>query len=267
MSNPILIDDLDLVDLDAKHYVRNSSLQNGLAKTILSNYRLSQDAHILDVGCGDGRITAELANHANQGRVIGLDPSPSMIEFASGNFKKTKFPNLHFQLGMAEDIAFPQQFDLIVSFSCFHWLKNPKKAIRRLSSSLKQGGEMLVLTYPKESPYYRYLQIALKNYPEYCHLSANNTMLSANEYKNLFLKNELEILDFEQQNLFAFYNNREEIKEYIKGWLNSYVCLPEYLHDSFLEDVSQAVINDPTIRKGEKIGIPYTALVIKARKQ
>ena len=54
---------------------------------------------------------------------------------------------------------------------------------------------------------------------------------------------------------------------YIKGWLNSYVCLPESLHASFLDDVGRAVINDPAImQRGEGMDIPYTALVIKIRK-
>jgi trans-aconitate 2-methyltransferase len=265
MKNTILND--DLLDLDAGHYVKHSSLQNSLAKKILSTYRLNPRAHILDVGCGDGRVTAELAKHVNQGKVLGIDASPGMIEFASMNYPKTKFPNLDFLQGMAEGIEFLQQFDLIVSFSCFHWLKDPKAVIRRLSSSLKPGGEMLILTYPKESPYYRYLQTALENYPEYYPLSANHAMLSASGYKKLFLKNHMQILDFQQQNLIASYNNSEEIQKYIKGWLNSYVNLPEHLHDSFLQSVSQAVFNDPTTHKGKKIGIPYTALVIKARKQ
>ncbi len=265
MNYAILID--DQVDLDAGYYVQNSSLQNSLARKILSKYRLSPKAHVLDVGCGDGRITAQLAKHVKQGEVVGLDASPSMVEFASNSFSKMNFPNLDFQLGMAEDALFPQQFDLIVSFSCFHWLKDPGKAIRQLSASLKPGGEMLILTYPKESPYYRYLQTALKNYPEYYHLSANNTMLSANEYKKLFLKNQLEILDFQKRDLFAIYNDQKAIQQYIKGWLNSYVQLPDYLYDSFLENVSQAVMSDPTTLKGKKICIPYTALVIKVRKK
>lgn len=264
MSKAILKD--NLLDLDAGYYAKHSSLQNGLAKDILNSYRFNPHAHILDVGCGDGRITAELANHVNQGKVLGIDASPSMIDFASRSFPKTKFANLDFLQGMAEKVDFPQQFDLIVSFSCFHWLKDPKAAIRRLSFSLKEGGEMLILTYPKESPYYRYLEIALEKYPKYYPLSANRTMLSANTYKKLLIKNNLEILNFQQQNLIASYNNPEEIKQYIKGWLNSYVQLPENLYDSFLQDVCQAIANDSTIHKGGKIAIPYTALIIRARK-
>ncbi len=254
-------------DLDAQIYVRHSSLQNTLANKMLSNTSFSPKAYILDVGCGDGRITAELANLVNQGKVIGLDVSVSMIDFASENFTKTKYPNLNFQLGTAENVTFPQQFDHIVSFSCFHWLKNPHKVVRQLKSTLKPKGEMLILTYPKESPYYQYLQTALKNYPEYYHLSSNDSMLTIEEYKQLFLESGFEILDFDPQNLCATYDDYEEVKGFIKGWLNNYVCLPEHLHASFLEDVCHAIRKNPKTCMEGKINIPYTALIIKTKKQ
>ena len=256
----------NLLDLDASHYVKNSSLQNNLAKQILNAYRINPKGNILDVGCGDGRITSELASRADKGKVLGIDASPAMIGFAAETFTKTEFPNLDFVCGMAEKVAIPKKLDLIVSFSCFHWLKDPKSVLRRLRSSLKIGGEILILTYPKESPYYRYLELALKKYPKYCLLSANHTMLSAKDYKKLLNANNFEILNFQQYNFIASYNNVGELKNYIRGWLNSYVQMPEYLHEPFLKQVCQEILNDSSTRKGRKIVIPYTALVMRARK-
>jgi ubiquinone/menaquinone biosynthesis C-methylase UbiE len=254
------------VDLDANLYVKNSSLQNNLAKTILCDYSINSKAYILDIGCGDGRITAELAKMAKDGKVIGIDPSPNMIEFASKNFTKKDFSNLHFRLSMAEDINFVNEFDLVVSFSCFHWLKNPKKAVQLINTALKDQGEILILTYPKESPYYKYLQIALQKYPEYSNDSANIRMLAVADYKKVLCDNNFEIFNFEERHLFATYNNCEELKEYIRGWLSSYVCLPGHLHEAFLEDVSQIVTSDTSTNNNGKISIPYTALIMRGKK-
>jgi trans-aconitate 2-methyltransferase len=254
-------------DLDANYYTKHSFLQNNLAKKVLETLLLNSCAYVLDIGCGDGRITAELATRVKQGKVIGVDASPGMIEFALKNFPKKNFPNLDFLQEMAEKVEFSDQYDLIVSFSCFHWLKDPKLAIRRLSSFLKRNGEFLILTYPKESPYYRYLQTALRKYPDYYLLSANHTMLSSVEYKNVFLENHLEILEFHERHLIESYDTPEEIQRYIKGWLNSYVLLPEALQDAFLQDVSTAVLEDPATHRDKKIEIPYTALIMKARKK
>jgi trans-aconitate 2-methyltransferase len=257
----------NLVDLDASYYVEHSSLQNNLAKEILSSFQISSAAHILDVGCGDGRITAELANHAKQGRVLGIDASPQMIEFAIENFPREGFSNLSFFLGKAEEIDLEQSYDLIVSFSCFHWIKDPKLAIRRLTSCLRIGGELLILTYPKESFYYRHLQAALKKFPEYYPHSANQTMLSIDGYRKLLLEKHFKILEFQQRELTATYSTFEEIQDYIKGWLASYVPIPETLQDSFLLEICNAIREEPTAHRNGKISIPYTALIIKARKE
>ena len=241
----------DLIDLRADYYEKNSSLQNNLAREVLKAYQVSPKAHILDIGCGDGKITAELAKLATKGKVLGIDSSPSMVKFASKCFPKKKFPNLDFSQKKAEKIELSQKLDLIVSFSCFHWLREPEAAFQRLSTSLKQDGELLILTYPKESPYYRYLETALEKYPDYKNLSAYHTMLSINGYQDILSRNGLEILSFQQCNFIASYNNSSEIQEFIKGWLNSYVPLPENLHQKFLRDVCQAVLDDSKTRERE----------------
>ena len=253
-------------DLDATHYTRHSSLQNGLAKDVLNTLHISPEDSILDVGCGDGRITAELARRALKGSVEGLDACLSMIEYATVNFPNDHFPNLHFQLVPIENKQFSHPFNLITSFSCFHWLKDPKKVMQKLMGSLKEGGELLILTYPKESPYYQYLERALENYPGYKHLSANHTMLSAQEYNDFFLENHFEIRNFEAKTIFATYNSEDEIYHFIKSWVNNYILLPENLQDQFIREVIQLVLNDPSTQKNSTISIPYTALIMRVQK-
>jgi ubiquinone/menaquinone biosynthesis C-methylase UbiE len=46
----------------------------------------ARDEHILDVGCGDGKVTAELARAVPKGSVTGIDASPEMIRFARKTF-------------------------------------------------------------------------------------------------------------------------------------------------------------------------------------
>lgn len=251
-------------DLDATHYIQHSTLQNDLATSILNSLSVPAEARILDVGCGDGRITAELAKRAITGHVDGVDISPSMIQSASDRF--AEFPNLHFKLSSIEDADFPESFDLITSFSCFHWLKEPQKILQKLASRLVRGGELLILTYPKESPYYRYLETALEKYPEYKHLSANTTMLSAQEYRDFFEENHFSILQFDEKTIFAEYRNQEEIFGFIKGWVNNYVLLPSEQQEPFINDVVQAILDDPTTKCDSLIKVPYTALIMKIQK-
>lgn len=253
-------------DLNPDHYTKHSSLQSGHAHEIIEGLHIDSKASILDVGCGDGRNTAELAQHALKGSVLGLDISPSMIEFASRTFSEERFPNLHFQLSSIEEAKFPHPFNLITSFSCFHWLKDPKTIIQKLSLSLEKNGELLILTYPKESPYYQYLEKALEKYPEYRSLSANKTMLSAQEYRAFFQDNQFVILDFKEETIFAEYKDQQEIFNFIKGWVNNYILLPEHLQDKFVWDVIQLIMEDPSVQKQPLIRVPYTALTMRVQK-
>jgi trans-aconitate methyltransferase len=257
---------MNVPDHNADHYTKYSSLQNGHAKDILSTVHLDPEASVLDVGCGDGKITAELAMRAIKGSVVGLDASSSMIESASIHFPEDQFPNLHFQLQPIEDAVFLHPFNLITSFSCFHWLKEPKKVMQKLISCLKEGGELLILTYPKESPYYQYMERALEKYPEYKHLSSNHTMLSSRAYKDFFLENHLKILKFEEETILATYNSVDEIFNFIKGWVSNYVPIPSDLQDQFINDVIQAILDDKTTQKDSMIKVPYTALTMKVQK-
>ena len=64
-------------------YSKNNALQYNFAMKILSKIYFTTQARVLDIGCGDGVITNEMASIVNQGCVIGTDISFQMIEFAS----------------------------------------------------------------------------------------------------------------------------------------------------------------------------------------
>lgn len=255
------------VDLNAKYYRKHSKLQQGLAHNLLKSYYFDPAAKVLDVGCGDGRITAQIASEVPKGIVIGVDASNSMVELGAASFPKMEFPNLEFKLGRAEELSFPESFDNIVSFSCFHWIREPKKALIGLINMLKSGGELLILTYPKESPYYEFMQEALQEYPEFTDGSAYPTMLSIKEYEKILKDSGLEIVEFSSKKLFHSYKDKAAVKNFIRGWLASFVPLPEHLHESYLNLVVEKSLKYHIELHNDMINLPYVALVIIAKKK
>ena len=93
--------------------------------------------------------------------------------------------------------------------------------------SLKPGGNLLILTYLKESAYAILMEKTLENYPSYQTLSAARTMLSIEDYKSILESHQLEFDEFRPEWRFSNYINGEALKNYIKGWLTCYVPLPE----------------------------------------
>jgi len=62
-----------------QQYRENSDPQKRFALKGLERLALLGNEIVLDVGCGDGRITAEIARRVPAGRAVGIDASPSMI--------------------------------------------------------------------------------------------------------------------------------------------------------------------------------------------
>jgi trans-aconitate methyltransferase len=128
---------------DPVEYERSSSAQYKWAMELISHIDIASDKHILDIGCGDGKITAHLAAVVPQGRVMGIDLSSEMIRFAQAKFSSKDYPPLSFQVGDATCLTFCEEFDLVVSFACLHWIKDIATVLKGVRHSLRPGGRIL----------------------------------------------------------------------------------------------------------------------------
>jgi len=167
---------------NAADYAANSAVQQTWARELIAQLHLRGDEQILDVGCGDGKVTAEIAHVVPRGSVTGIDASPQMIEFARRMFPSGKHPNLEFQICDARKISFaalsspspPQKeervgarrrlilnskclsplgrgegektawFDVVFSNAALHWVDDHEAILHGAASVLKPGGRLVV---------------------------------------------------------------------------------------------------------------------------
>lgn len=137
-----------MTEWDAGEYAQRSGLQEVMAGEILAMLRLDGRERVLDVGCGDGRITAEVASRVPDGSVVGVDPSRRMVAFASKRFVPSAHPNLRFAEADARHLPFRDEFDLVVSFNALHWVTDQEAALRSIHSALKPGGRAILRLVP-----------------------------------------------------------------------------------------------------------------------
>jgi len=130
-----------MTEWDAAEYSRRSSLQEAMAQEVLALLDLNGSERILDVGCGDGKITAEIASRASKGSVVGVDPSRDMISFAQSHFAPAALPNLRFLVADARHLPFKNEFDLVVSFNALHWIPEQQAALSSIRSTLVSDGK------------------------------------------------------------------------------------------------------------------------------
>lgn len=108
----------------------------------LQAFPLRGDEHILDAGCGSGRVTAELLKAFPRARVTAVDASQNMVDEArktlspfAGRFTAERIDLL--------DLSIEQSFDVVFSTAVFHWIKDQQKLFINLFRSLRPGGLLL----------------------------------------------------------------------------------------------------------------------------
>lgn len=127
---------------EATDYARHSHTQVRQADYLFDLLpALGGDEDILDVGCGDGRITARLGLLVPNGHVTGLDISPSMVELASSSHKMAR--NMNWVVGTAEDLGFEQVFDVVFSNAALHWTTDPVRSFSGIHRALRPGGTFI----------------------------------------------------------------------------------------------------------------------------
>ena len=138
-----------MTEWHASDYYRQSSLQQAMAQEQLSLLTLEGTERVLDVGCGDGKVTAEIAARVPRGSVVGVDPSRDMVAFASSHFGPPAQANLRFEVADVRRLPYRDEFDLVVSFNALHWVPEQGLALGSISAALRPGGRALLRLVPQ----------------------------------------------------------------------------------------------------------------------
>ncbi len=129
-------------DWDGAAYQRLSDPQFGWGMRVLASIALRGDECVLDLGCGPGRLTAELLSRLPQGRVIAVDASPSMI--ATAREQLARFGE---RVTLIESDLLDLQLDSVADFAfstaTFHWIRDHARLFRVLHRALKPGGRLV----------------------------------------------------------------------------------------------------------------------------
>ena len=116
---------------DAGDYARVGAFVAELGEAALDLLDPQPGERVLDIGCGEGALTARIA--ARGARVLGIDSSPEMIAAAEER-------GLDVRLMRAEDMAFDRDFDAAFSNATLHWVLDKERAARSIWFALKAGG-------------------------------------------------------------------------------------------------------------------------------
>lgn len=129
---------------NAHDYAQHSRVQMGWAQELLNKLHLQGNEAVLDLGCGDGKITALIAAKVPKGKVVGIDNSDAMIQLARSKYPNSLNTNLFFELQDFRDLSFNEQFDVVFSNAALHWVKDHRRVLERIQKVLRVNGRILL---------------------------------------------------------------------------------------------------------------------------
>lgn len=253
---------------NAQYYAKHSSRQYSDAKNFLRHYPFKGDEVILDVGCGDGKLTSWLAQQVPYGKVVGLDCCSTMINFAQHHFPDNRYPNLNF---VQEDIVkfnSVERFDLVVSFSTLHWVKDQLEALYSIKKCLKSTGRALLMLYKKCDLQSQAINnvITSSHWRDYFHNFEDSFYgYTPSAYKTFLLKAGFDMVSVElTQPEYIRYKDANALINFMKGWLPQLKYVPERKQAKFMDEVVSAYQKLIRVDMDGTIHVPFSRLEVVA---
>lgn len=222
-----------------RSYVHNSELQRRWAWAFLASHmrELKGDEHILDVGCGDGKITADLSKFVPKGSVIGIDPSLAMLAWAKKQYSLLEYPNLIFHEGGFLEPNLSGPFDIIVSNCALQHCKDQLLAFENIFGLLKLEGKLLISIPAIDNPAWKEAWRNIEVLPKWAAYWEDDTprhFLSVEKYIELLKNAKFHPLSVEKIQTQDPFIDREEFLTFLLGTMTPAVPL-ELARDFFNE--------------------------------
>jgi trans-aconitate 2-methyltransferase len=224
----------------------------------------------VDLGCGTGELTRQLADALPNSDVMGLDSSPQMLEkaasFASPNPSSPRRASLRFEQG--DQAQLTGQWDLIFSNAALQWSENHAELIPNLYRRLEPGGQIavqvpsnhnhisheIIRETASEEPFKSVLQGFLRYAP----------VLSIDQYAQI-------LFDCGAENIIVFekvYAHVLENSDAVVEWISGTACVPyfERLGESKTAFVETIKTKMHTALPNTPVFYPFRRTLFSARK-
>ncbi|NQU05152.1 MAG: methyltransferase domain-containing protein [Calditrichaeota bacterium] len=206
---------------------------------LLQLVKIRPNLKVIDLGCGTGELTAELAERLPDSNVTGIDNSSEMLNKAS----PLERPDLRFELINIEEMS--GKWDLIFSNAALHWIDDHYSLIPRLLKMLNPGGQ-LVAQFPSGHRNKAQKAIGEIASTEPFYTAMNNwywdfPVLKTDEYAELLFMNggsEITVYDKVYPHILQ---NADDVFDWVAGTtMIPYIeRLPGDLHESFRKKIRE----------------------------
>ncbi len=244
---------------DPEAYRNNSQMQLEWAAELIGRIDLAGDERILDIGAGDGKVTARMANLVPTGFVIGLDLSSAMNQYASQHHRRHNLTFVKVDLASG---PFTQQFDLVTANCALMWIPDQKAVFASIYKSLVPGGQMIAVQPGADrtnlSPAAQRVAATPRWAPYFPGFQKQRFYLSPEECKEHLTEAGFELVHMSEIPTRDHYPSIDAFIEWIRPLSPFANHLPRPQRDQFLRDVATEMVTtdaDGTWRVYKKLEV------------
>lgn len=251
-------------------YHSNAIVQQERALENLSSWSFNPSDRVLDIGSGNGKITANIAAHVPYGRVVGLDIDQEMNGFANTEYPHGKYPNLLFVQGNACELTYEKEFEKVTCFATLSWIHIDCHAqiMKGIARALVPGGKALLRMSAVGDRPFNCAVDEIASRKEWCSFFAEFESPAAYQSKEMLRTiiseaglNICRIEDATKQSRFI---NDDTFCTWLMTWVPHRNCVPENKRTKFIEEVVIAYCQ--LMGFAEEIIISLPALLVEVEK-
>lgn len=228
---------------DANGYQEHSNLPWKWAMESLEVFPLEKDDTVLDLGCGTGSITIEIAAKVPSGIVIGLDISEEMLTYAREHYQAS---NVIYMQGDARDLPFVEQFDKVVALLTLNWIKEQELALASIYNALKYNGKALITRPGKQpsnlGPIAQELVKTTYWAPYFSNFEQKKYYYSAEEYATMLEAAGFSVEKISQNSTHTYFKDKEALIGFIYPLCNFIDHLSSDLQEQFVKEVVNVML-------------------------
>lgn len=254
---------------EAAFYDNHSRQQYLVAYKALERISFEGDEKVLDIGCGSGEVTANVAGRIPQGSVEGIDISKGMIDYARNHYAPY-YQNLSFARSDATKLSSSIDFDVIISFNTLHWILDQETLLKCVYDNLSVGGAILFSIPCKpfatvdavfrrvitDEPWTTYLQA-------YQHPRRKFTSA---EYTQLLEQAGFCDIDVEEVPFTYYFETKTDLADWFAAFSPMLFYIPESERQTFLIAVVDSYLQSFPLEEDGRIAFRQNELIIKACK-
>lgn len=238
--------------------------------SILTHYNFQGNERIIDVGCGDGKISLEISKFVPKGSVIGIDRSKPAIKIAKKNYPKDKYPNLEFIHTKTIYIRYQQEFDVAISLNYLNWIGKQELALQKINDALKSNGILLGMFYIGSQEFWDSLEI-IKGCTRWNSFFVDfiNPLhrFTPSEYRRLLLEANFQPSYYNVAKMTMSFKTKEDFESNLSEWLPHLHQIPKELRKTFLSNFIDIFTKLAPNDSSGQIKWTYERLEFKAHKK